>query len=157
MLSLFANLNWWVFFIHGKFLVYKLETFKNCKKVKYIMIIVMIYIFLSYVIYNHIWTVENYCQKILRLQWKIHSPPKNSKSASPPFLPGLKIFQVPPPLQKGGGGGGDTVTNKIKWLYSWSYNNFVISISVSFDEFLWFMTLLVTIPRNNPMPLRGIV
>ena len=142
-----------MFFIHGKFLVYKLETFKNCKEVKYIMIIVIIYIFLSYVIYNHIWTVENYCQKILRLPIKKSTPsfsslpPLKILSASPPFLPVLKIFQ----------GGKDTVTNKIKWLYSWSYNNFVIWISVSFDEFLWFMTLLVTIPRNNPMPLRGIV
>ena len=142
-----------MFFIHGKFLVYKLETFKNCKEVKYIMIIVIIYIFLSYVIYNHIWTVENYSQKILRLLIKKSTPsfsslpPLKILSASPPFLPVLKIFQ----------GGKDTVTNKIKWLYSWSYNNFVIWISVSFDEFLWFMTLLVTIPRNNPMPLRGIV
>ena len=36
-----------------------------------------------------------------------HFPPKNSKSASPPFLPKLKIFQ-PPPCRKGG---EDTVFN----------------------------------------------
>ena len=39
-----------VLFIHEMFLVYKLETFTNYKKVKHIMvmIIAIIYIFLSY-------------------------------------------------------------------------------------------------------------
>ena len=52
-------------FIHEKFLVYKLETFENCKEVKHIiiMIIAIIYIFL---ILCDIWsTVENYFHKIL--------------------------------------------------------------------------------------------
>ena len=30
-----------------------------------------------------------------------HSPTKNSESASPPFLPTLKIFQTPPPEKMG--------------------------------------------------------
>ena len=43
-----------VLFIHEMFLVYKLETFTNCKEVKHIMImiIVIICIFLSYVIFD---------------------------------------------------------------------------------------------------------
>ena len=46
--------NWWVIFIHETFLVYKLETFKNCQEVKYIMIMIIaiIYIFLSHVIFD---------------------------------------------------------------------------------------------------------
>ena len=52
-----------VLFIHEAFLVYKLETFTNCKEVKQmIMTIAIIYIFLSYEIWS---TVENYFQKIL--------------------------------------------------------------------------------------------
>ena len=41
-------------FIYEKFLVYKLETFENYKEVKriMIMIIAIIYIFLSYVIFD---------------------------------------------------------------------------------------------------------
>ena len=41
-------------FIHETVLVYKLETFTNCKEVKHIMImiIVIIYIFLSYLIFD---------------------------------------------------------------------------------------------------------
>ena len=41
-------------FIHGRCLVYKLKTFKNCKEVKHIMImtIAIIYIFLFYVIFD---------------------------------------------------------------------------------------------------------
>ena len=43
------------FIFIGKFLVYKLETFKNCKKVKHsmIMVIAAIYIFSPYVIFHH--------------------------------------------------------------------------------------------------------
>ena len=51
ILALFANLKLMsVLFIHEMFLVYKLETFTNYKKVKHIMvmIIAIIYIFLSY-------------------------------------------------------------------------------------------------------------
>ena len=70
-------------FIHEKLLVYKLETFKNCKEVKHIgiMIIAIIYIFLSYVIWS---TVENDYKEILRPPWKnllsifFHSLPKSS-------------------------------------------------------------------------------
>ena len=45
--------NWLVLFIHETFLVYKLETFKNCKEVKHIMIMIItiIYFFISDVIF----------------------------------------------------------------------------------------------------------
>ena len=41
-------------FIHETFLVYELETFKKCKEVKHIMIMIiaLIYIFLSSVIFD---------------------------------------------------------------------------------------------------------
>ena len=40
--SLFANLKLMnVLFIHETFLVYKLETFTNCKEVKHIMIMII--------------------------------------------------------------------------------------------------------------------
>ena len=61
-------------YIYETFLVYKLETFKNCKELKNIMIIAMIYIFLCDISS----TVENYFQKIL-------SPAPPEKIQSPLF------------------------------------------------------------------------
>ena len=76
-------------YIHETFLVYKLKTFKTCKDVWHIIIIMIIAIIYIFFILCDIWsTVENYFQKILRSPWKNHSPlfthstPKNSKSAS---------------------------------------------------------------------------
>ena len=64
-----------------------------------IMIIAIIYIFLSYVTFDQ--QLKNYFQKIFRpplknstLPFLLIPPPKNSKSASPPFLPTMKIFQA---------------------------------------------------------------
>ena len=72
------------FFIQGAFLVYKLETFKNCKEVNHIMIMIITYIFF---ILCGIWSpVENYFQKILS--------PHPLKKSIPPFL------LTPSPLQK---------------------------------------------------------
>ena len=76
------------------FLVYKLETFKNCKEVKPIMIMITDYDFLSYVIFDQ--QLKITFRKSSGPPEKIHSPlfthlpPKNSKSASPPFLLRLK-------------------------------------------------------------------
>ena len=41
-------------YINETFLVYKLETFKNCKEVKHIMVMItaIIYIFISYEIFD---------------------------------------------------------------------------------------------------------
>ena len=86
ILSLFASLKLMSTFIHETFLVYKLETFKNCKEAKHIILC-------------DIWLiVENYFQKMLSPSphEKIHSPFKNSKGASPPPIwPTLHIFQPP--------------------------------------------------------------
>ena len=61
-------------FIHETFLVYKLETFKNCKEVKHIMIMVIAIIYIFFILCD-IWsTVENYSQKILRLPLKKSTP-----------------------------------------------------------------------------------
>ena len=60
------------------------------------------------ILYDTWSTVENYFQKILRPPWKhplpffTHSVPKNPKSASPPFLPTLKIFQALSPAERRG-------------------------------------------------------
>ena len=78
------------------FLVYKLETFKNCKEVKHIMIMIIaiIYIFLSYVIFDQ--QLKITFRRPSAPPRKNPLPPKNSKSAGPPpFLPTLTIFQAP--------------------------------------------------------------
>ena len=100
------------FFIHGTFLVYKLETFKHCKEVKHIMIMIIaiIYIFLSYMIFDQ--QLKITFRKSWAPPWKnplppFYSPPfpKNSKVQVPPFLTTLKNFQ-PPPAERVGGGRG---------------------------------------------------
>ena len=96
------------------FLIYKLETFKNCKEVKHIMIMITDYDILSYVIFD----------QQLKITFrkssapptpppppeKIHSPflltppiSKNSKSASPPFFANIENFSGPC-AERGGGG-----------------------------------------------------
>ena len=69
-----------------------LETFKHYKEVKHIMIMIIaiIYIFLSYVIFDQ--QLKITFRKSSGPPEKIHFPlftlrPKNSKSASPSFLP----------------------------------------------------------------------
>ena len=83
--------SWKVFSLH------KLKTFKNCKEAKLNMIIALIYIFLSYVIFDE--------------QLKINF----RKSSGHPLKNPLPLFIEPAPqppenltifnLQKGGGGG----------------------------------------------------
>ena len=70
--------------------LYKLETFKNCKEVKHIMIMIIavIYIFLCYVIFDEQLKINfkrssDTPKKIHSLLFT-HSPPKTSKIASPP-------------------------------------------------------------------------
>ena len=59
------------------------------------MIIAIIYIFLSYVIFDQ--QLKITFRKSSAPPWKNQLPPKNSRSASPSFLPTLKIFEPPPP------------------------------------------------------------
>ena len=107
--------NWWeLFFIHGTFLVHKLETFKNCKEVNHIMIMTVATIYIFFILCG-IWSpVENYFQKILSphpLKKSIPpflltpSPfPENSKVQIPPFFDNTPFFSHPPPptCRKGG-------------------------------------------------------
>ena len=107
MLSLCGNLKLMsVHFIHETFLVYKLETFTNCKEVKHIMIMIIAIIY-SFFIFSDIWsTVKNYFQKILSLPPPLpplkNPTPLYTHSLTlkfmqvPPFLPILKIFHSPP-------------------------------------------------------------
>ena len=99
------------FFIHETFLVYKLETFKNCKEVKQIMIMTIATIYIFYLIYLiNSWKLLS--EKPLPLPWKKNSlpPPEDSKSASSPLFANIENFSVPPPplLQKAEEGRNDT-------------------------------------------------
>ena len=88
-------------FIHEKFLVYKLETSRNCKEVKHmIMIIAIIYIFLSDVIFDQqlksTFRQSPPPEKIhLPLFTHLPPPPKNWEIARPPppFLSNWKFFR----------------------------------------------------------------
>ena len=90
-------------FIHETHLVYKLGTFINCKEVKHIMIMIiaMIYIFLSYVIFDQ-QLKSTFRKSSASLPEKIQNPlpPKNSKSVGHPFFSTSKIFQ-PLPAERG--------------------------------------------------------
>ena len=110
ILSLFANLKLMsVLFIHEMFLVEKLEIFTNCKEVKHIMvmIIAIIYIFVSFEIFDQQFKITFRKSSVLPTP---PSPPKKKNPPSPflltpplkiqnvqvpPFLPPLKIFQAP--------------------------------------------------------------
>ena len=82
---------------HEKFLVYKLETFKNCKDVKRIMIMIIAIICIFLILWD-IWsTVENYLQKILCL------PPLKFKRCKDPLFASIGNFSAPP-AERGGGG-----------------------------------------------------
>ena len=70
------------------------------------MIMITDYDFLSYVIFDL--QLKITFRKFSGPPEKIHSPPKNLKSASPPFLLTMKIFQAP--QQKRGGGHCDKLT-----------------------------------------------
>ena len=86
-------------FIHEKFLVYKLETFKNCKEVKHmIMIRAIIYIFLSYVIFDQ--PLKITFRKSSGPPKKIHSPPLKIQKLQIPLFANIKKF-LDLPLQKG--------------------------------------------------------
>ena len=90
-------------FIHETFLVYKLETFKNCKEVKQIMIMIIAIIYILYLMWYLINSWKLLSEKPLSLPWKkIHSPLKMQKVQVPPFLPTLKTFQSPPLAERGG-------------------------------------------------------
>ena len=82
-----------------KRLVYKLETFKNRKEVKHIIIMVIAMIYIFFILCNISSLVENYFQKILSRPQKSHSPFLLTipLSACTPFL--LSI-----PVKRGGGG-----------------------------------------------------
>ena len=88
------------YFLFMKVLVYKLEKFKNCKEVKQIMIMIIaiLYIILSYVIFDQ--QLKITFRKFsappppekTQYPFFIHSSPKNSKSASPPLFANTESF-----------------------------------------------------------------
>ena len=105
MLSSFADLKLMnVLFIHETFLVYKLETFTNCKEVNHVMImrsLINSWKLLS----ENPQLLPTFLKKSLPIF--THFPTKNSKSASTPsptFCQHWKFFG--PLLQKEGVGGG---------------------------------------------------
>ena len=106
ILSLFANLKLMsVLFIHEMFLVEKLEIFTNCKEVKHIMvmIIAIIYIFVSFEIFDQQFKITFRKSSVLptppppqkkksTLPLFAHSPTKNSKCASPSLFATTENF-----------------------------------------------------------------
>ena len=84
------------------FLVYKFETFKNCRGKAHCN---YDYCYnLHFFILRDIWsTVENYFQKINPLPpfYSLPPPPKNSKSSSPPLFANIENFSGLP-CRKGG-------------------------------------------------------
>ena len=121
-------------FIYKTFLVYKLETFTNCKEVKHIMIMIIVIISIFVILWG-IWsTIENYFQKILMPPWKNPPPPlKIQRVKVTPFLPTLKNFQSPP-LQKGGG--------RTPWGHLGGRTPFTILIMVT-EQLYWIKILCV--------------
>ena len=96
ILSLFANLKLMSVFTHETLLICRLGTFKNCKEVKQIMVMIIatIYIFLS----------ENWFQKIFKASWKnplplfTHSLPLKIQKVQVPYLfANIENFSAPPP------------------------------------------------------------
>ena len=59
-----------------------------------IMIIAVIFIFLSYVMFDQQLKILRSPPEKIHSPLFTHSPPKNSKSESPSFLPTLKTFQA---------------------------------------------------------------
>ena len=94
-------------FIRERFLVYKLETFKTFKEVKHIMITTIVYIFVSYVIFDQQLKITfrkssgPHPLKKSTLPFLLTLPCKNSKSASPPFIANIENLSDPS-LPKGG-------------------------------------------------------
>ena len=84
-----------------------LETFKNCKEVKHsmIMIIAIIYIFLSYVIFH----------KRLEITFRKSSTSSPLKKSSPTLFANIENFSAPPPppnsAERGGEDTGPTDVN----------------------------------------------
>ena len=95
ILTLFANLNWWVIFIHKTILAYKLEKFENYKEVMHIIIIAIMYIFylMWYLISNRNPQVPP--EKIHSPHFTHSSPLKFQKVQVPSFLPTLKFLPFP--------------------------------------------------------------
>ena len=123
-----------VLFIHETFLVYKLETSRNCKEVKHIMILIIAIIYIFFIWCDISYIVVNYFQKILRPPGKIHTPRfthfrlKIKKLQVPsPFRQNWK-FLAPTPLCRRKGGGEEGVSKSIIsrkpiYLSEFSYSN----------------------------------
>ena len=135
--SLYPNLKLMsALYIHETFLVYKLETFKNCKEVKHIMIMIIaiIYIFLSYVIFDQ--QLKITFRKSSAPPWKNPLPPlyslltpsqKISKSASPRLFANVEKFSG----HSAERAGEDTVNEGGIW---WSLQNFLRPCQFSLNE-----------------------
>ena len=126
-------------FIQEVLLVYKLETFKNCKEVQLIriMFIAIIYIFLSYVIFDQQLKITFRKSSVPLSPEKIHSPfyslpsPKNLKVASSPLFDNIEKFLGCPSSRKGG---------RTRWL---------LCRSSSFFSLLLFFVIVLELLSNS--------
>ena len=131
--------NWWVLYIHEMLLVYRLETFKNYKEVKYIVIMIITIICIFSILCDISSAVENCFQKILSSPPEKIDPPatKNSKSVSPPFLLTLKFFSPPPPYPAERGGG------HCEWCITGSMWCFVKRLVICISQYEVFMNCIL--------------
>ena len=120
-------------------LVYRLETFKNYKEVKYIVIMIITIICIFSILCDISSAVENCFQKILSSPPEKIDPPatKNSKSVSPPFLLTLKFFSPPPPYPAERGGG------HCEWCITGSMWCFVKRLVICISQYEVFMNCIL--------------
>ena len=83
------------FFIHGTFLVYKLEMFKHCKMVKHIMIMIIATIYIFYLMWYLINSWKLLSENPQASLKKTTPTLKIQKFQVPHFWPTLKLFQAP--------------------------------------------------------------
>ena len=106
ILLLLPNLKLMSAFHSWKVFSYKLETFKNCKEVQHvmIMIIAIIYIFWSHMIFDQQLKIN--FRKLLPPFFLTPPPLKIRKLLVPPpfFFAKIEKFLDPPPCRKGRGG-----------------------------------------------------
>ena len=100
--------NRWMLFIHETFLVYKLETFENCKEVKHIMFLIIAIIYIFFILLWYLinsWKLLSENPQPPPPPEKINSPLKIQEVQVPPFCLHWKFLSPPlPPAERGWGG-----------------------------------------------------
>ena len=125
-------------FIHERCLVYKLETFKNCKEVKHIIIMTIAIIYIFYFMWYLInsWKVLSENPQVP--PERIHYPLKLEKVQVPPFCQHWIFFSPPPSAEKG----ERTLWIKLNFCDIWLTFGYILVLSRAFfsETFTMHMT-----------------